>query len=206
MRADARRNLEKLLDAAIAMMLEVGPDAPLDSIARRAGVGIGTLYRRFPDRQSLINAVALYALDRSIDAGERALDETADGWSALRQYMHAGVDHGVGVLNLLFPMITDPHWSQRRVRSATILTRILESGREDGSIRSGVRLADIGFAIIRFSRPVAMGVDETVDRGLAHRHLDIYVDGLRDSALTLPDTHLLDAFEPDSRVSAEQLS
>ena len=59
LRADARRNREHVLAAAREVFVEQGADAPLDEIARRAGVGIATLYRRFPDRAALLRAVAL---------------------------------------------------------------------------------------------------------------------------------------------------
>src|SRR5437899_10452686 len=64
LRADARRNREQLMAAARDVFVELGPDAPLDEIARRAAVGIATLYRRFPDRESLMRAVILDVLVR----------------------------------------------------------------------------------------------------------------------------------------------
>lgn len=178
MRADARRNRERLLEAAIEMILEIGAEPPLDAIARRAGVGIGTLYRHFPDRGSLLEAVAEHVLNRSFAAAEEALADAADGFDALRRYMHAAVDEGVGVLNLIYPLLGDPDWSAQRTKAGTLLGAIVERGKGEGLIRDEVRFTDIVFAIIRFSRPVAIGLSRAGERAIAHRHLDIYIEGL----------------------------
>lgn len=179
MRADARRNRERLLDAAIEMILEVGAEPPLDAIARRAGVGIGTLYRHFPGRESLLEAIAHHVLDQSTTAAEKALAEAPDGFGALRRYMHAAVDRGVGVLNLIYPLLDEPDWTAQRATSNALLGAILERGKSEGLIRDEVHIADIVFAVIRFSRPVVIGLSRADERAIAHRHLEIYIDGLR---------------------------
>lgn len=178
MRADARRNRDRLLDAAVELILEVGAEPSLDAIARRADVGIGTLYRHFPDRERLLHAVAERTLAQSIEAAETALPSGHDGYDALRQYMHAAVDRGVGVLNLIRPLLDDPDWSDQRARMTTLLEAILEQGKKDGRLRRETRIPDIVFPIIRFSRPVALGLSRAEERAIAHRHLDIFIDGL----------------------------
>jgi AcrR family transcriptional regulator len=178
MRADARRNRERLLESAIELILEVGGEPPLDAIARRANVGIGTLYRHFPDREHLLNGAAQHALDRSIEAAETALADARDGYEALRQYMHEAVDRGVGVLNLIRPLLDDPDWTAQRTRMTTLLEAILEQGKRDGRLRDQTRASDVVFAVIRFSRPVALGLPRPDERAIAHRHLDIYIAGL----------------------------
>ena len=198
MRADARRNRELLLDAAIEIILEAGAEPPLDAIARRADVGIGTLYRHFPDRDALIGAVARYALDLSMQAAETAAAETSDGFAALRKYMHTALDRGVGVLNLIYPLINDPDWTGRRAESAMLLDAMVERGKQDGLVRDDTRVPDIGFAIIRHSRPVATGLAVSDERAIAHRHLDIYIDGLHtgEHTNTLSAPAALDQFDP----------
>lgn len=178
MRADARRNRERLLDCAIELILEVGGEPPLDAIARRAEVGIGTLYRHFPDREHLLDGAAQHALDRSIEAAEAALTEARNGYEALRQYMHEAVDRGVGVLNLIRPLLHDPDWTGHRTRITTLLEAILERGKRDGRLRDQTCVPDVVFAVIRFSRPVALGLPRPDERAIAHRHLDIYIAGL----------------------------
>src|SRR5437660_5191579 len=82
LRADAVRNRAHLLAAAREVFVEQGADAPLDQIARRAGVGIATLYRGFPQRQTLLRAVALDVLARAGDQARAAEAEEADPFSA----------------------------------------------------------------------------------------------------------------------------
>ena len=74
MRADAQRNRQRLLDVTIELILEAGGEPSRDAIADRAGVGIGTLYRHFPDQQALLHAVARHALEKSISAGEAIVE------------------------------------------------------------------------------------------------------------------------------------
>lgn len=178
MRADAQRNRARLLDAATALILEAGVEPSRDAIAARAGVGIGTLYRHFPDSQSLLQAVVRHALLRCIEAGESAL--AADGTSvdAVRAYLHAAVDAGIGVVNIVHPMLQQPE-TDLRPRAASMIERLLARGRRDGCLRRDTTAADIVFASIRFGRPLAVGLSASDERALAHRHIDLYVNGLR---------------------------
>ena len=93
MRADARRNRASgswLLPGDA--FVDQGPDAPLDAIAAAAEVGIGTLYRRFPDRWAVIRAVVLDVLARTAEEARLALAEEADAFRALARYMHRALD------------------------------------------------------------------------------------------------------------------
>lgn len=178
MRADAQRNRELLLDAAVELILEVGGDPVRNAIATRAGVGIGTLYRHFPDQQSLLHAVALHVLDRTIAAGERALADSADGGEALRRYMHLAVDHGLGVLNLIYPLLDDADWPHQRARAESLVHAIVDRAQSEGLMRPDASAKDVGFAIIRACRPLAVGLPLADERQLAHRHVDICLGGL----------------------------
>lgn len=178
MRADAQRNRERLLDAAAELILEVGGEPARDAIASRAGVGIGTLYRHFPDQQTLLHAAALHVLDRTISAGESALADSADGGEALRRYMHLAIDHGVGVLNLIYPLLDQADWPEQRARAGSLLLTIVDRAQREGLMRRDATAKDVGFAIIRACRPLAVGLSPAEERALAHRHVDIYLDGL----------------------------
>src|SRR5258708_889012 len=92
LRADAHRNRQQVLAAAAQVFVEQGADAPLDDIARRAGVGIATLYRRFPDREALWRAVALDVLARTAREARAAETEEADPFDGLARYMHRALD------------------------------------------------------------------------------------------------------------------
>lgn len=178
MRADARRNRELLLDAAVLLILEAGGEPARDAIASRAGLGIGTLYRHFPDQQSLLHSVALHVLDRSIAAGEDALDRVTDGADALRRYVHLAIENGLGALNVIYPLLDNPEWPEQRARAEALLGAIVHRAQAEGVMRSDVTVRDIGFAIVRTCRPLAVGLPPADERALAHRHIDIYLDGL----------------------------
>lgn len=177
MRADARRNRERVLDAAIQLILEVGGEPTRDALAAHAGVGIGTVYRHFPDQQSLLHAVVRYALERSIEAGERALAASPSAYDAIRAYMHAAIDSGIGVVNLVYPLLDRPH-PDLRARADALITTMVQRGKRERRLPRDASPADIVFATIRFSRPLAVGLSGADERAIAHRHIDTYVDGL----------------------------
>lgn len=182
LRADARRNRRRLLDAAIDLILETGGEPARGAIARRAGVGIGTLYRHFPDQQSLLHAVVLDVLDRTIDQGEAALAESDTGGEALRRYMHAAIDTGLGVVNVVHAKLDAPDWPDRRATAQGLLDRLIEVARRDHAIAHDITATDIAFATIRFCRPLAIGLDPTEEHAIAHRQLNSYLDGLAANA------------------------
>jgi AcrR family transcriptional regulator len=177
-RADARRNRRRLLDAAIELILEIGEEPSRDAVAQRAGVGIGTLYRHFPDRQALLRAVVLDVLDRTIDHGNTALAESATGGEALRRYMHAAIDNGLGVVNIVHALLDTADWPDRRVTAQNMLDRLIDAVRRDPTIDDDITASDVTLATIRFCRPLAIGLDPAAERAIAHRHLDSYLDGL----------------------------
>jgi AcrR family transcriptional regulator len=105
MRADAQRNLERLLLAAREVLRESGADASLEEIARRAGVGIGTLYRRFPTRLSLLEAVYREDVD-SLGAQAQRLVEDEEPWVALEKWVWVLLDY-VATKRALFQALVD---------------------------------------------------------------------------------------------------
>ena len=178
MRSDARQNRRRLLDAATELILEVGGEPARDAIAERAGVGIGTVYRHFPDRQSLLHSVARHALEGTIEAGEAIVAGEADSAAAVRQYVHASIDHGIGVVNMVHPLLDDTSWPDLQRRAEAVLSALLARSTQDRRLRPDLTVGDIVFATIRFGRPLAIGLPPEEDRQIAHRQLDRYVDGL----------------------------
>ena len=90
-RADARRNREKVLEAARAVFSEQGRDAQMDDVARRAGVGVGTVYRHFPTKEALIEALMVAAFETIAAAAEEAL-EIEDPWEAFASVCWRGAE------------------------------------------------------------------------------------------------------------------
>src|SRR6478609_5724593 len=91
-RADARRNERALLDAAAAVFVTAGVEAPVRDIAARAGVGVGTVYRHFPTRADLVVAVYRHQVEACAEAGATALDGPATPYAALARWIDLFVD------------------------------------------------------------------------------------------------------------------
>jgi AcrR family transcriptional regulator len=182
LRSDARRNHEQLLAAARDVVVERGAGAPLEEVARRAGVGIATLYRRFPNRTALLRAVVVDALQRTAAAAEAALAEEGNGFSALVRYMHAVLDLRISAVIptvLDTPYLEDDEVRAAREVSADLAQRIVDAAHADGTLAADVTFGDIGTLLVRLSRPLPGAIPPDVDVQLAHRHLDLLVEGLR---------------------------
>jgi AcrR family transcriptional regulator len=217
-RVDAERNRERLLVAARDVFVEQGPEAPLDEIARRAGVGIATLYRRFPDRQALMQAVVMDALASVAEAASRALAEEPNGFAALGRYMHAALDLRIAaVIPALLGQVAleDPAVTQLRDLGVGTLETIIDTALREGMLRADVAFADIGLLINRLSRPLPGAFPRELDIRLAHRHLEIVLDGLRMArestaaplpgpVLTLDNLRTFGPADPPLRATSEE--
>lgn len=193
LRADARRNREQLLLAARDVFVERGADAPLEEIAQRAGVGIGTLYRRFPDRQALVRAVALDVLTQVTQAAHAALAEEPDTFSALARYMHRALDLRVGaVMPALVGALAldDEALPRARDEAAEPVRAMIAAAHADGTLRPDVDFGDIGLLVTRFCQPLPVPLPRSAAGGLAHRHLALLLDGLRADAAHSAETTL----------------
>ncbi|MET7900879.1 helix-turn-helix domain-containing protein [Streptomyces sp. NPDC005336] len=192
MRADARRNREQILRAAREVFVDEGPDAPLDEIARRAGVGIATLYRRFPQRADLFRGVAVEVLTALVEAANQAIAAEGDALDALRRFMHSALDLKIGSVmpSLLGRISLDEILDDVRGDAVDPIDALLVCAQADGLVRLDVVFGDITLMIMRLSRPLPGGGGFPDDEALAHRQLDLYVDGLRPAGSTRPNTLL----------------
>ncbi|MEX3107765.1 TetR/AcrR family transcriptional regulator [Streptomyces sp. V2] len=188
-RADALRNRERIVTAAREMLTEFGPEVPLDEIARRAGVGNATVYRHFPDRQALVREVVCSVLDRTARAGREALDEDGDPFAALERFVHVTADERVSAL---CPMLSEsfdedhPDLAAASGRVEEIVTELMDRAKAAGQLRGDVGSGDVMIAVSQLSRPPA-GTGCVVADRFVHRHLQLFLDGLRASAAsTLP--------------------
>src|SRR5947207_11822889 len=91
-RADAVRNRERVLEAAKAVFSQGGPGASLEAVARRAGVGIGTLYRHFPTREALYEAVYRREVEQLVELAKHLVETKIAPVEALRRWLWAGVE------------------------------------------------------------------------------------------------------------------
>jgi AcrR family transcriptional regulator len=185
LRADARDNRRRLLEAARDMFIERGPAAPLDEIARRAGTGIATLYRRFPDRRTLVREVVRDALQRTIEEARQAAEDEPDPFRALARYMHRAIDvRTAAVIPALLGEIPFDDEEIRRAREtgpATVQV-LVDAAHQAGTLRADVTSGDVGMLIARLSRPLPGGFSPQTNARLSHRHLDLVIDGLRATA------------------------
>ena len=153
----------------------------MDEIARRAGVGIATLYRRFPDRAALLRAVALDVLARAAHEAETAEAEEADPFAALARYMHRALDLRISaVMPALLGHISfeDDEVRAARQKSVEPVLRLIEAAQAAGRLRADVAFGDIGLLLVRLSRPLPGPFPRDLDVRLAHRHLDLMLAGL----------------------------
>jgi AcrR family transcriptional regulator len=183
MRADARRNVEQILLAARDMVAEHGPDVPLDDIAGRAGVGSATLYRRFPDRESLLHAVALDALTKTAAAASAAAAQEDDPFEALARYLRDALELRVSaVLPALIDTLdleNDPELSPVRAESARAVRKIIADAHTAGALPEDVTFTDIVTMLVRIARPLPGPLDAEGKHDLARRHLELFIRGLR---------------------------
>lgn len=179
-RADARRNHDRLLAAARDAFAESGAEASLDGIARRAGVASGTLYRHFPTRGDLIEAVLAEQITALVDLGERLADH-ADTVEAVATWMDAVVRHGLAYRGLAAAVMNRaphrddpvPGWHARVFDAGS---RLLERARRSGRIAADATDTEI----LQLAGAIAAAVHDAPDAtDRAARMLAVVVNGLR---------------------------
>jgi AcrR family transcriptional regulator len=177
MRADARRNHERLIIAAREVFTKYGGDASMEAIAKKAGVGVGTLYRHFPKRIDIVEAVYRTDVDQLVQAAETVVAELAP-WPALMAWLDAFVRYAQGKKTFLNELREafekNPELrvaSRDRVNRA--LDLVLRRAQEAGVVRSDVDGADL----MQLVGP--MCTNATLSEEQSHRLLAMVLDGLR---------------------------
>jgi AcrR family transcriptional regulator len=210
MRADARRNLEQLLAAARDLVADRGAGVALDEVAQRAGVGIATLYRRFPDRTALLRGVVLDALDQTRAVAEQAAEEHEDAFEALAAYLRAALELRVSAV---IPQVLDvldleePELAAAREASARATEALVDAAHVSGALPKDVTFADVGMMLVRIARPLPGPMDDELKHDLARRHLELFIRGLRggDGELEGPElsrSDLAEMVHPGSTLSS----
>lgn len=182
LRADARRNREKVLLAARDAFAESGYDVPLDEIAARAGVGAGTVYRHFRSKEALFEAVITARIEDLV-ADARARAATEEPGPAFFGFLGRVADEATDKRDLP-DAIAIPGALQNAVRDA--LDLLLRRAQEAGAVRPGVAATDLivlfkgMFASIQVA--AGTGLSSPMDRALRDRLFAIIADGLRPPA------------------------
>ena len=180
LRRDAERNRQRILAAAAAVFTERGLDSTLDEVARAAGVGIGTVYRRFPDKDSLISELFRDRIDALVTVAEDACT-APDPWQGLVAYLEFAAAAMAGDLGLRQLMMFAPYDRDRvcyaRDRMRPVLTRLVERAQASGDLRKDFQATDVKMiafmlaSLAEYAAPVAPEV--------WRRYLAMLVDGLR---------------------------
>ena len=180
MRADARRNREKLLLAAVELFAGAGEDVPLEAIAERAGVGIGTLYRHFPTREALAEAAYRNEVQRLCDAARELLAAEAPD-AALAEWMDRFVTYVAAkrsMANMLQSVIASSDselYADARRQMVGAITMLLDAAEQAGSIRADVEPEDV----LRLMSGIWLVADGEDWSDRARRLLSLLMDGLR---------------------------
>lgn len=178
MRADARRNYEQLLEQARIAFAEFGVDASLDEIARRAGVASGTLYRHFPTRLDLIEAVLGKQIADLVALG-RDLVTAEDEFDALVTWLRATITHGLtyrGLAAAVMNSAPNDRMSTWHAELFEVGSLLLARARRSGAIVAAVDDVDV----LRMVGAIAWAAQDSPDRSAqAERLLMLLVNGLR---------------------------
>jgi AcrR family transcriptional regulator len=179
LRADARRNRERILDSARAVFAEYGPDAQIDDVARHAGVGVGTVYRHFPTKEALLAELVRQKFRLFADRAREALESEAEPFEVLEGLMRRNAATAAADAGIQYAMAAagDEAWTQAQAEQEELIAvtgQLIERARRVGTIRPDIEAMDIGMLMC--------GVCTTMGSRPGfnwRRHLDLAIDVLR---------------------------
>jgi AcrR family transcriptional regulator len=180
LRRDAERNRQRILAAAAEVFTERGLDATLDEVARAAGVGIGTVYRRFPDKESLVSELFRDRIDALVTVAEESC-AAADPWHGLVTYLEFAATALAGDLGLRQLMMFGTYDREQvcyaRDRMSPVISRLVERAQASGDLRHDFRATDVKMIAFMLASVAEYAAPATPD--VWRRYLAILVDGLR---------------------------
>jgi AcrR family transcriptional regulator len=200
LRADAERNRARILRAAAEVFASDGLDATLHDVARHAGVGVGTVYRRFPDKQALIEAIFEDQLQQVVDLAHEASNES-DSWAGLVHFMR-GVCALQSRNRALNELMSGASYGQHKLsltreKLMPLVRELMRRAQRDGSLRSDLATTDLSGVLLMLCTLAICTQD--AEPNAWERYLDLILDGLRAGAQStlhasnLTDDKLLEA-------------
>jgi AcrR family transcriptional regulator len=180
LRADARRNRERVLTAAREVFAEQGREAQMDDVARRAAVGVGTVYRHFPTKEALVDAIAVEAFERLLAIAKEQAQRDDNAWDALVTTLWAGAEILAGdralsaIMSEMYGPVTVNPDLQRQMSETTSV--LVERAQAAGALRPDVILDDIPTVMCGVG--MATCKPHSVPDAW-RRHVAIIIDGLR---------------------------
>lgn len=194
LRADAERNRQRILAAAAELFTERGLEPSLDDVARHAGVGVGTVYRRFPDKASLADALFDERIDALVALAEQAQAEP-DAWAALVSFLERSAEILVSNRGLRQILMFAAEGHDRgicaRDRMRPAIESLIERAQADGQVRADLRPTDV--PIIEFMVAAAAEYAWQVRPTVWRRYLALILDALRPASASgrpLPEPEL----------------
>ena len=202
-RRDAQRNRGRLVAAGREVFAEHGDETTLEEIARRAGVGIGTLYRHFPTREALIEVIFQEHIGEVLSAAEQAA-ASEDAWQGLVGYLERVLALQARNLPLRDVFLRHPvgegRIAEQRRRIGPLLKTSIARARAQGTLRDDFRLSDLSFASWSFAPlfEATAGIAPNAWR----RHLRILLDGMRAEAAVPQRVRPLSARQLEAAIDA----
>lgn len=182
LRRDAERNRQRILAAAAEVFTQRGLDATLDDVARQAGVGVGTVYRRFPDKESLVAELFQDRIDAMVAVAEDAC-AAPDPWRALVAFMEYAAASMAGDLGLRQMMMFATYGKDRvayaRERMRPVVGKLVERAQAAGALRPDFSTTDV--PLIAFMLAAAAEYAGPVQPDVWRRYLAVIIDGMRPS-------------------------
>ena len=180
LRRDAERNRQRILEAASAAFAEDGLSVTLDEIARRAGVGVGTIYRRFPDKEQLIDALFEARMNEIAAEAEAALLD-ADPWTGLVRFLETATAQHACDRGFKEVALSGAHGRERVARARRLMfplvSKLVARAQADGSLRDDVEPTDM--PLLQLMLGSLSECTREADPESWRRYLGIITDGLR---------------------------
>jgi AcrR family transcriptional regulator len=179
LRADARRNRERILEAAKEVFGEDGADAQMDDVARRAGVGVGTVYRHFPNKDVLIGELVTEKFTGFTEAAREALKEE-DAWEGFGQLLHGTAEHMAENVALQDVLRTTgkafEYAEPARLELNAVMDKLIKRAQRQGAMRKDFKAEELGMLMSGLCASMSGPLPEQRNW---ERHLEILLDGLR---------------------------
>jgi len=188
LRADAQRNRRRILDAAAEVFAEHGLDAGLDQIAEHAGLGVGTVYRRFPDKNALIDELFEARLAEFVAVAEECA-AMEDAWTGLTTFIARGSllqGRDIGMRELLLgPGLDRKLVLKPRAKLQPLVGGMVERAKASGKLRPDFEVLDVPIAEMMLAHVISIAGEDAPDAW--RRHYTMVVDGMRaENATPLP--------------------
>jgi AcrR family transcriptional regulator len=179
LRADARRNRERILESALAAFAESGADAQIDDVARHAGVGVGTVYRHFPTKQALLAELVRQTFRLFTERAREALEADGEPFALIEGLLRRIAETAARDVGVQYTLAGSDGQAEAEAQAEqdeliAVIAELIERARRAGTIRPDIEAIDIGMLMCGVCS--VMGPRPGFDWG---RHLDLVIDTLR---------------------------